>query len=93
MKEELARLGASAEGCCARSEIAKKLRQVRKAKVRHGFSAAGQDREDKQMEAQLKDKMEREKSSHKGVRLGVCCTYLLLQYLLQSCSRGGRLLS
>ena len=70
MKEELATLGASAEGCCERSELAEKLRQVRKAKVGHGFSAAGQDREDKQMEAQLKDKMERKKSSHKGCAPG-----------------------
>jgi hypothetical protein len=70
MKEELATLGASAEGCCERSEIAEKLRQVRKAKGGHGFSAAGQDGEDKQMEAHLKDKMERENPSYKGCAPG-----------------------
>jgi hypothetical protein len=70
MKEELATLGASAEGCCERSEIAEKLRQVRKAKGGHGFSAAGQDRGDKQMEAHLKDKMERENPRYKGCAPG-----------------------
>ena len=70
MKEELATLGASAEGCCERSEIEEKLRQVRKGKSGHGFSAAGQDREDKQMEEQFKDKMERGKPSHKGCAPG-----------------------
>jgi len=40
MKEELATLGASAEGCCERSEIEEKLRQVRQAKGGHGPAAA-----------------------------------------------------
>jgi hypothetical protein len=40
MKEELATLGSSAEGCCERSEIEEKLRQVRQAKGGHGPAAA-----------------------------------------------------
>lgn len=40
MKEELASLGASAEGCFERSEIEEKLHHVRQAKVCHGCPAA-----------------------------------------------------
>ena len=40
MREELATLGSSAEGCWERSEIEEKLRQVRQAKGGHGPAAA-----------------------------------------------------